>query len=416
MGKYLNEFLKEGLRCAGIFLMVNIIGIGLLFLAYKIPRESVRENVESGYTFLGDYGVYRDGMDGYTDALIMSTCYIQSDKTIQAVLKNNVSRMGIEQFMAYEGLGDLLSNPEEYSPYSNYFVGSVALYKVLFYFFSYEQIRNLLVIGMVGLFVCICIKTYQKLGGSMVLALTILFLGVRMFTTVQCLTYAVDIYLMCGAVLCVYYFHNKKNYIVTLFFMIGVLTFFLNYWSWPLFSLCIPLAIHMALLIKEDDIKKSVKEFFLCAGAWIVGFGGEVALRILSAHFLSGSTSLAHLREYSTAGSFDRGYGRIESTYYCWLGYFTKENKILFYLGLLLLIIFSIRKLVQLFRKFDKNVIWISAVFAGIFFIPLVWLSILYNHTFHGFDSMLISISVFAVLAYISCLGEYGKQVCENGK
>lgn len=89
---------------------------------------------------LEEDGIYRNGMDGYTDLLIMSSCYIQNDGTVKSSLQNNVSKLGIESYMPLEGIIELLNNPESYASYSNYFVGIVSVFKILFFSFRLRRL------------------------------------------------------------------------------------------------------------------------------------------------------------------------------------------------------------------------------------------------------------------------------------
>ena len=139
---------KKLLKYVLAFLIFNCIMICILSFAYIIPREKTMESVEEAYDQYLQTGLYVDDYDGYTDALMLSTTIvspIQSNEKglgiIGFALSNNVSREGIMEYDPLNGLEKLIAHDDRYASYSNYFVISTVLYRILLSVFSLDTVR-----------------------------------------------------------------------------------------------------------------------------------------------------------------------------------------------------------------------------------------------------------------------------------
>lgn len=86
---------------------------------------------------------------------------------------------------------------------------------------------------------------------------------------------------------------------------------------------------------------------------------------------------------------------RIETVYYSVAKYFTRINKY-FFCVIVLIILICLFKEMKSIKGSQRFRAWAMLNFAMIAAIPSVWIGLLYNHTYHGFDILPICMSSFA--------------------
>lgn len=181
------------------------------------------------------------------------------------------------------------------------------------------------------------------------------------------------------------------------FFILGMLGFMLNYWSMPTITLCGTLTVLILLKTKENRYTWYLKDIICDSVCWVLGLGSEILFRFGTAYALSGKvTALGNLENYMTQNAADSG-GRIRiaTVYFSVVKYFTRINK--YFLGVLVLILLvCLFKEMKSFKGSQKFPVLAMFNFLMIASIPLAWIGLLYNHTYHGFDILPICMSSFA--------------------
>jgi len=402
---------NRAIRYFFTFLIYNCFLILLLCLSYSIPREKTLESVTEARDDYEKSGLYQGDYDGWTDALIMSTTIISAnnDKVrnlfdlARFALCNNVCREAMTDSDPLLGLNKLIPHEDRFVPYSNYFVGAVFFYRILFVFFTVDTVRFFLQMITVCGIVSVSVLLYKSLGNyrGIIPFMTMVLTGNLIYMS-GCLTYAIDILIMLMSIIIVLLLEEKKNDNdwIMIFGLIGMLSFSMNYWSFPLLTLMGPLvALFMVWKSKSVKIKIHFIRISQCIGAWIVGFGLEVGFRVATGRlFCDSNTALEHLRYYSTSDSiFDVGLTRVQRVKICWDNFFTLRNRTILLLSIVILLPGLLMHLIKSKKKKSKIFEIIVGLLLAI--IPLVWLFILYNHTFHGFDKFNVCIVTYGICA-----------------
>ena len=403
--KRINSLVKIGITFIALFIIINIIIFSFVALTYSIPKLSGSDSAQTAIETILSDGVYKNECDGWTDLLIFNSVYISAkhgESPYMMALSNPVSLSSDPISQSAE----LLNNSGQYMYYTNYFVGITGALKVMLGFMSYQTFCEAQYMIFMFSFVGACICLYYFAGGwKATLALLVTATLGNFFRFIPCITYSVDVVisLMAMIAVCCLYFKKKFSLVPYFFFSIGILTYLMNYWSFPIYSLGLPLTLCILLSIRNGEqnplsIFLSTLKRALC---WIFGFGTEVIFRLISARVLHGSSEgLEHLTWYTQKGSmFDNG-SRFDVLQRMVNKFWTPHKLVLLLIAVLIMIIFSrkeIRKII--INKEAGMMLRFILSFILIALIPFVWLFALYNHAFHGFDNYLLSMSAFPILS-----------------
>lgn len=396
-----------------IFTVSNLCMIGIVALTYLIPNTALWHNVRLSYFILEKEGFYPQFMDfdricfydNYTDSLITSTVYLQPEENIfKAALENNVSKKGIEEYNPMEGVEELLEDETQYAPYLHYICWIAPLLKVPFLIWNIGEIRILLFCGGLLLAGTVLYKLKSVINIPAAAGLAVALVGGGCLTNIMCIAYCTDIILMYAGMLIVLYLYEKDKECLFrneryVFFILGMLCFMLNYWSMPTITLCGALTVLILIKTKENNNTLYFKDIIYDSVCWALGLGSEILFRLGTAYALSGQvTALGNLENYITSNASENAGGgrlRIETVYYSVAKYFTRINKY-FFCVVVLIILICLFKEMKSIKGSQRFRVWAMLNFAMIAAIPLVWIGILYNHTYHGFDILPICMSSFA--------------------
>lgn len=410
-----------------IFVFSNLCMIGIVAATYLIPNTALRQNTEQSYNILQKEGFYPKFIDfdriffydNYTDSLIINTVSLQPEENIfVATLENNVSKLGMEEGNPMEGIEELLEDETQYTPYLHYFCWIAPLLKVLFLFWNIGEIRLLLFSCGLLMAGAVLYKLNRVINMSAAAGLAVALVGGGCLTNIMCIAYSTDIILMYAGMLLVLIFYEKnrerlffnERYV---FFILGMLCFMLNYWSMPTITLCGPLTVLILLKIKDNRNTWYIKDIICDSVCWALGIGSEILFRFGTAYALSGQiTALGNLENYIASKTVDNVSGgrlRLETVYYSVAKYFTRINKYIF-CGMLLILLICLVKEIKSVNGSQRFRILVVLNFAMIATIPLVWIGVLYNHTYHGFDIFPICMSSFAFTSAFAAQLKMGEE------
>ena len=116
-------------------------------------------------------------------------------------------------------------------------MGFKTVLKILLIVFSIKDVRTLLFLSCVFLFLMVTVKIYYALGKRCLLAFTISILSYMYLVNAPCMAFYFDILIMLAFVYCIL---GKENGIFN-YFVIGAMVAFPCYWSFPLITLTYPL-------------------------------------------------------------------------------------------------------------------------------------------------------------------------------
>lgn len=411
-----------------IFVISNFVMICTMAVSYLIPNSVLRDNVEKSYQILQKEGTYPSFVDfdriffydNYTDYLIVSTVYLQPENNILInALENNVSKLGRETYTPAEGLAQLLEDETQYAPYMHYWCWIASLLKVMFLLWNIGEIR--LIIFSIGVLLAgiVLYKLKKNINLAAAAGLAIALISGGCLTNIMCIAFCTDIILMYSGILIIVLLYERNKEILFrnetyIFFILGMLCFMLNYWSMPTITLCGPLVVLALLKIKENRNVCYVKDIMCDSICWGMGLGAEVLFRVLISYVVSGeATALDNLNMYAGAAKSMEIRLRMETIYYSIAKYFTRINKYIFVMAVIILCVCLAKALISQ-KGIKKSNIYAILSFGIIAAIPLVWIGVLYNHTFHGFDILPICMSSFAFTSVFAAQLKMNEEHCET--
>jgi hypothetical protein len=254
-----NLLIQRTMYWIKLSLSLILIYMALLGFVFLIPIEGrIERNVQEGLSLLhqeGDYPIRnandeRAMSDNFTDKIILSNIAIdRGDHLVVTMLDIN--------------------------GYHRYWHGYLAIYKPIFLFLNYAQLRlanQFMLCLSVLLIVYLILKRWNIL-----IALT--YLGSLLTINIQVIPYSLQfmsvIMIMQGALILILL--NEKRmlgHLTGFFFIIGSLTSFLDLLTAPVLTLGIPLILVYLLTIKNNENTITRKLYFhgIQSIAWVSGY------------------------------------------------------------------------------------------------------------------------------------------------
>lgn len=287
--------MKKRIRNTLILLLGSVaVGALLLVLIYSLPVESARAHVESS---LYEMVEVEDDPDG--DALRKKIIGIKDNFTDCLMVQNALERvegknlwehamyayhydLGNEAtWMTEKSLGAFLRQGPEgmyLREYSRYWHGYLVYLKPLLMCMSWRNVETfLLVCQAVLLLAALGLSCYKKnlyLGLSIVCA----FLFMKPLRIWLSLTLADCWIIALAAVMILLLFYDKlenKNWHEELFLVTGILTSYVDFLTYPIVTLGVPLCAWLVLSAKDcGGWRKQVSRVFWNCVCWAVGYVG----------------------------------------------------------------------------------------------------------------------------------------------
>lgn len=337
MKKKTIECFRTGSKRIGLLLLCGVIGFLLLILSNLLPVERMRSHIRNGAEILlqntAQYQ-YADGyvsaiLDNTTEDLILSKVVYQSNDLIcDAVMAPNYSYPGEDAggLILFETLNRESMQDASIDTYPAYWHGYLVILRPLFLLLTYADFRILNQILELALFAEV-IYLMQKQGlGRFIPAFVVMIAFWNPGTMGVSLQYAPCYYLSIGGAILVLLRYGTKcriskvadgtdgeerprteikaqerreRCLVTFFMMLGVLTAFFDFLTYPIATFGVP----MIFVILCRDIENSfqsesyMKRFgrlISCGAWWAVGYAGMWAEKWVYGSFLSGTNLLAN--------------------------------------------------------------------------------------------------------------------------
>lgn len=295
---------------AAAFLLCILCYIVLLMLSKTIPISRVWDNVNASYHLLEKEGIYFSDssyggtfFDNYTDALWLNTAISQYSENlfVDIIANGYVCPDEATEDNPIEWLGAALNKENEMKEYSRYWSGFQVFYRVLLVFMSLGEIRRFLFILTFCLVCAIIIKIKEDLGYKGVIPFMIACIWGWVLHNGMCLSYFPDIFLMLFNMLMMHYVYTKNTVtqkVNLFFFVMGSVSYFSNYMSFPLITLGMPLIYRVSLKLKdEEDYKLVIKEAFTQSLMWAIAYVATLGMKLaLSQIVLSNPIGMKQLK------------------------------------------------------------------------------------------------------------------------
>lgn len=239
--------LKGALMLAGGVL----IGTLLMIAVYAIPAESVRENVRASVRTLADEGLRYEVIDGYhasrlddfTDAIMLGNAVLTTDNPVE-------SAMTARRFAG----GDPIATLTRYldgedvptESYARYWHGYLVVLKPLLTVMNLNSIRVLNMYVQLALVLLVAVWMARRGLSKQVAALFAAYASLCPAAVMQSLQYSTAFYAAFGAMAVLLIADGRLN--DSLFFMaVGMLTSFVDFLTYPIATLGLPLILRLNL-------------------------------------------------------------------------------------------------------------------------------------------------------------------------
>lgn len=290
----LNMPLKSSLRgCVKVFIEetliifgLSIIGTMLLLLVFCLPSKPIEDNVfKSGYIFEenGAYPAanskYESTMDYFTDAIILlESSNDSSESIVNRAMK--VYRSVIDESKPVESVianskksGDVSRQELEYS---RYWHGFLVYTRPLLEFFNYRAIRIIGYAAQLILLFAIGYKLVRIRRPLLAFAYLCSYASISIKALGFCLQYWPSSFIALFASILVIYMneHSKMSLrnTVLVFTVVGAVINYLDFLTFPIITLGIPLCLLVALKIHSDSF--CGLSCCLCSiFSWAYGYG-----------------------------------------------------------------------------------------------------------------------------------------------
>lgn len=269
-------------KLAVLYLACLVAGTLALTAVYCLPVRAIQEHVRvSVDAFLeeGDnpfvLSEYKgSSLDNTTDAIMLGNAVYQSDlpayqaamKAGRAELDNEHTQLALKKYLDQD-LGLTLTS------YERYWHGYLVVLKPLLLVFNYVQIRILNGIVMAILVLLILRQLWKRDLRRGMLAFLLSVAGLFPMALPYSLQFSTSFYVGAGAslfLLCRYEKIKEKEQCIEMFFLAGALTSYVDFLTYPIYALGIPLVL--CIVLDNENIGNELKRIVACTCSWGSGY------------------------------------------------------------------------------------------------------------------------------------------------
>lgn len=285
MNKKKEFILKTGKETGSIIVILTVgifTGFLMLCLVHLLPVDRMYKNVLASKDIINSHAQIIPGyksteVDNYTDSIMLNEAICPVEAPLIERVVNNYQVNFYQDYTQQENLLRYLEGGEgyRYQGYSHYWGGHQVLLKILLLRFDYSDILvgnvflQMLLIVLIVSGLCRTEKQY------FIVPYTAAVLSMMPMTIALCIQYCAVFYItLIGSAVIVWKSKDigtTKMYL--LFLLLGMMTSYFDFLTYPLVSLGIPLIT--ALIYAEND-KTLMRIFFIIKNsfAWWVGYLG----------------------------------------------------------------------------------------------------------------------------------------------
>lgn len=413
--KFIMNILKTILKLMVLLLGSIFLGAALLWLVFLLPvapmaqhaRDAVKVfSIERNYPVMD--GTEATKLDNWTDSLMLDNAVFLKEGTRPLELALEVynpeyeSGNPTEAFILYMNKKE----PLHISSYSRYWHGYLVVLKPLLMFTGYQGIRGLNRILQPLLVLAAAVFLWRRQGFRPVVPLAAAWLFLRPAALAFSMQFSTVFYTSMVGVLVLalgYDWLSQENRMLYFFLLTGIVTNYVDFLTYPVASLGIPMVIWLCLA-QNRSFREYLQMVVFGSVCWGLGYAGMWAGKwilgsaLLGHNILADALNQARFRSSSDAGigiAVSRGIVILRNLY-------TGAGK--WGLGLWLALAAWVLAVVavRIWRSRENR--W-NPVFRAIPFLltavmPLVWYGVLLNHSFvhHWFTYRALAVSVMAAM------------------
>jgi len=385
-----------------------VIFVLLLSLSNLIPKDRIINNVQASSKQLLEYknisetspdmaAAYK--IDYYTDSVMINTAYFTDTKNpINSALACSSFGGGVDHLINVASKPSINPNKN----YSRYWHGYLIFLRPLLMFFDYLEI-GILNTYLFFVLLCICLVVLaKKVSGWFPIAFILTIASLNIIILPINMQLACVFLMSFLSILFVLYIYNKRrSYTYLAFFIIGMITMFFDFYTYPILTYGFPAIALVALIDKEGNmsLKGIFKLVFLCLLTWGLGYvlawigkiilaGVFVGKSEIEAAFVSWSSRIAREVPDLTKEKVAEGINSLIPSLNVdriplWIiaiciSAFQVINRASLTIASIILVLFLV--LFILFRK-KKGKRKVSVVYIAVAAIPLLWFSVAANPT-----------------------------------
>lgn len=426
-----------------ILLSSVLLGTILLTLIFCLPVESARENVkESLYQMIevkddpagdADRKYILSIKENFTDALMVQNALerVEGESMLAHAMYVYHYDLNDETYTTWQTENSLITFLREgedglyLREYSKYWHGYLVYLKPLLMCMSWETLEIFLAAVQILLMIAVVAVAFWKkqplLGTGLVVAL-LYMKPVRIWISLA-MSVCWTIVLVAALLLILKYDRiQEKNWKEEFFLIIGIITAYLDFLTYPVVTLGVPLCIYLVRNQEEVmSLWSRVKQAFWICVCWAVGYAGMWGAKWIVAEVTcqTGTLRNAVWSVITRAEPLD-GYGSFMSgmtrTLRTLLGQY---DSALYTVGLVVLVAATLVAVVLCLVK-ARNTNWAATVAAlcVVAIFPVGWLVATQNHTaIHcWFTFRILGVSIMALWCILVCsLRNLKRKAGENG-
>lgn len=419
--KFSKKLCKYLINSLFILLISANIGSILLIAVYSLPASPMRENVARGtqvYNLEGNFpeiaiGYRSTKLDNDTDATMLANAVYPVSDIIKDAF--NVPMIG------YKDRNDRLTSLLDYvnhvegptyvTTYPRYWHGYLIILKPLLLFFDFSDIRVLnMTVQFLLIVLCIFLmaKTKQSRYVPAFFTLIVIWNPVTISLSFQNST---CFYITILAIIFLLSVFQKrqivKHNLPYFFLLIGIITVYFDFLTYPLVTLGVPLVIW--LNEKENNLKQNLKDIIICSAFWGIGYIGMWLEKWIIASFVLKMNIITDAISQFLHHSSNELEGITFSNWECigrQVSVLLKWPYLLLLIGTLEFILIKSRKNILLLLEKQNTISFIVSKIVPYLLLclyPFIWFCIASSHCYNNpkFTYRLLGITVFASISSI---------------
>lgn len=405
-----------------ILLCSTVIGTFLLVLIFLLPIGTARVHVEDSLPEMVESEVDRTGI-AQRKAIILCKDNFTDCLMVQNAIEKVEGRTALEHAMyvyhhdlqddttwaTEESLISFLRQGQDgmyLKEYSKYWHGYLVYLKPLLMCMSWRHVETFLLILQIILLTVVIVTSFLKkrfyLGGGVICAL--LFMKpVRIWLSLT-LSTCWSIALWATLLLLLFYDKiEKRNRLEEFFLMIGIVTAYLDFLTYPIATLGVPLCIWLVQSLETRcGVRKKLGRFFWNCACWVTGYIGMWGMKWVVAEITCHSGTLRNaawsvIYRTSPLDGYESVFSGVSRT---WAAVMAQYDSVLYGIGFGLIVLSAVVTAICCLIR-ARNMEWgISMIcLAVVALMPVAWLVLTQNHTvIHcTFTFRIMGVSVMAL-------------------
>ena len=393
--------LKRTFNFTLVFIGIVLFGFITMVLSYCIPNQKIKENIVNDlYQSFNVYqilpGSEETTLDVSTDSIILGE--LITYKKDKSLLENTVEVYGHKG--GVEGLKNHVAGKKvEIEDYTRYWHGYLIILKPLFLLFTYSTLKLMqLFFQLILIIVLAKLMKKNNLEKYIIPLLISLFL-IHPEAIGMTFQYSsmYNLMLISSIILLKYNEKfNNKNLFSYYFLIVGMLTSFFDFLTYPAVTFGIPIIFY--LLLNKKTIKKQILDIIKYGLIWCTGYIGMwfskwvIASIILNENVISSSLGAVFWR--SSADEFTR-LDAIKNN----IMVYREEGYFYIFLSI---IIYYIIKIFKNRNNIKKNNLIKIIPFVLIAIIPFAWYFVISNHSYIHYWMTYRELLIFCLAGTVS--------------